>query len=40
MWVKRIRVGKNSSLKAQTKELESLLDATSIMLAREQVCIT
>ena len=36
MWVKRIRVGKSSSLKMQIKEAEALLDATSVMLAREQ----
>ena len=35
--MKRIRIGKNAALKAQTKEAESKLDATSIMLAREQV---
>ena len=30
-------IGKSSALKAATKEAESKLDATSIMLAREQV---
>lgn len=30
-------MGKSSALKAATKEAESDLDATSIMLAREQV---
>ena len=37
LWVKRFKMGKSSALKAQTKEAESLLDVTSIMLAREQV---
>ena len=37
LWVKRFRVGKSSALKAATKEAESELDVTSIMLAREQV---
>ena len=37
LWVKRFRLGKSSSLKAATKEAESELDVTSIMLAREQV---
>ena len=36
LWVKRIKVGKSSSLKLQIKEAEALLDATSVMLAREQ----
>ena len=36
LWEKRIRVGKSSSLKLQIKEAESLLDATSVMLGREQ----
>ena len=35
--MKRFKMGKSSSLKAQTKEAEGLLDVTSIMLAREQV---
>ena len=35
--MKRFRLGKSSSLKAATKEAESELDVTSIMLAREQV---
>ena len=39
LWEKRIRVGKSSSLKQQTKEAESHLDATSVMLAREQAKI-
>ena len=39
MWVKRIRVGKNSALKMQIKEAEALLDATSVMLGREQAKI-
>ena len=30
-------IGKSSALKAATKEAESELDVTSIMLAREQV---
>ena len=39
LWEKRIRVGKSSSLKLQIKEAESGLDATSVMLAREQAKI-
>ena len=39
LWEKRIRVGKSSSLKLQIKEAESLLDATSVMLGREQAKI-
>ena len=35
--MKRFRLGKSSALKAATKEAESELDVTSIMLAREQV---
>ena len=34
--LQRIQVGKNSTLKKQTKELESELDVTSIILAREE----
>ena len=37
LWTKRFRFGKSSALKAATKEAESELDVTSIMLAREQV---
>ena len=39
LWEKRIRVGKSSSLKLQIQEAESLLDATSVMLGREQAKI-
>ena len=37
--MKRFRIGKSSALKAATKEAESELDVTSIMLAREQVTV-
>ena len=39
MWERRVRVGKSSSLKTQIKEAESGLDATSVMVAREQAKI-